>query len=81
MADKQITNITALPSSFNATEETNRKKRTAAKHCGVVCNFIKFLNSTYISASYIDEDRNTLRRLRAETKSRLDEAREKFNKF
>ncbi|EMK6942145.1 site-specific integrase [Vibrio cholerae] len=48
MAGKQITNITALPSFTNATKETNRKKRTAAKHCGVVCNFIKFLNSTYI---------------------------------
>ncbi|MVB37144.1 hypothetical protein D6V28_18215, partial [Vibrio cholerae] len=81
MAGKQITNITALPSFTNATEKTNRKKRTAAKHCGVVCNFIKFLNSTYISASYVDEDRNTLRRLRSETESRLDEAREKFNKF
>ncbi|UPR54836.1 site-specific integrase [Vibrio cyclitrophicus] len=81
MADKQITNITALPSSIIAIEETNRKKRTAAKHCGVVCNFIKFLNSTYITTSYVDEDRNTLRRLRAETESRLVEAREKFNKF
>ncbi len=81
MADKQITNITTLPFSINATEEINRKKRTAAKHCGVVCNFIKFLNSTYISASYVDEDRNILRRLRAETESRLDEAREKYNKF
>ena len=81
IADKQITNVTALPDSSHGTEEVNKKKRTAAKHCGVVCNFIKFLNSTYVSASYVDEDRNTLRRLRAETNLRLDEAREKFNKF
>ncbi|MBE4607442.1 site-specific integrase [Vibrio navarrensis] len=81
MADKQITNIAALPSSIIATEEINKKKRTVAKHCGVLCNFISFLNSNYITASYVDEDRNTLRRLRAETESRLNEAREKFNKF
>lgn len=81
IADKQITNIALLPSSIYTTEESNRKKRTAAKHCSVVCNFIKFLSSTYITASYVDEDRNTLRRLRAETTSRLDEAREKFNNF
>ncbi|HIF9143171.1 TPA: hypothetical protein ACX6PU_003796 [Photobacterium damselae] len=81
IADKQISNVATLPSSVNATEETNRKKRTAAKHCMVVCNFIKFLSSTYLTASYIDEDRNTLRRLRTETEERLNEAREKFNKF
>ena len=81
LADKQLTNINALPSSTIATDETNKKKRTAAVHCGVVSNFIKFLNSNYISASYVDEDRNTLWRLRAETESRLVEARKKFNKF
>lgn len=34
IADKQLTNITALPSFINATEKANRKKRTTAKHCG-----------------------------------------------
>lgn len=80
IADKQITNVVTLPTENSRHKNLMKKKRTAAKHCGVVCNFIKFLSKTYISANYQDGSPFELRRYKTSIYSELKEAREKFNK-
>ncbi|MCS0417212.1 site-specific integrase [Vibrio diabolicus] len=83
LADKQITNVVMLPSpSSNARQkDLTKKKRTAAKHCQVICQFINYLSDTYLSTSYRDESPIDLRRYRASVKSKLKEAKIKFSKW
>lgn len=81
IADKNITNVVLLPSSTDWQKSLTKKKRTAAKHCGVVCNFIQFLSNTYMTPNYKDESPYELRRSRSAINSAIKGAREKFNKF
>ncbi|OED54668.1 hypothetical protein BEI46_14125 [Aliivibrio fischeri] len=81
ISDKEITNVARLLTESSIQRDSMRKKRTAAKHCSVVCNFIKFLAKTYISPSYQDEHPLELRKYRSLMNSSLKEAREKFNKY
>ncbi len=81
LADKEITNVVMLPSPNARQKDLNKKKRTAAKHCQVVCQFIHFLSTTYLTAAYLDEDPNTLRRYRQEIRLKLKDAKRKFGKW
>ncbi len=81
IADKEITNVVLLPTEKSRQKDLTKKKRTAAKHCGVACNFITFLSKTYMSSNYQDDHPLELRKYRASTQSALKEAREKFNKY
>ncbi len=49
LADKQFSNVVMLPSSNNSQKEMAKKKRTAAKHCQVICNLIQFLSGVYLT--------------------------------
>ncbi|EHR6472075.1 site-specific integrase [Vibrio parahaemolyticus] len=81
LADKQITNVVMLPSPSARQKDLTKKKRTAAKHCQVICQFIDYLSNTYLSVSYRDESPIVLRRYRASVKSKLKEAKKKFSKW
>ncbi|MBT0118285.1 MULTISPECIES: site-specific integrase [Vibrio] len=81
IADKEITNVVLLPSSGDWQKSLTKKKRTAAKHCSVVCNFLQFLSDTYITPHYKDESPSELRRCRSAINAAIKEARERFNKF
>ncbi|HCG5274991.1 TPA: site-specific integrase [Vibrio parahaemolyticus] len=81
LADKQISNVIMLPSSNSSQKEMTKKKRTAAKHCQVICNFIQFLSGLYLTTAYLDEEPHQLRRLRSEIKLRLKDAKRKFAKW
>ena len=81
LADKKITNVVMLPSPNVRYEALTKKKRTASKHCQVVCNFIEFLSVTYLNTAYRDEDPFLLRRYRTEIKLRLRDIKRKFSKW
>ncbi|EJG1862079.1 site-specific integrase [Vibrio parahaemolyticus] len=81
LADKQITNVVMLPSPRARQKDLTKKKRTAAKHCQVICQFIDYLSDTYLSTSYRDESPVVLRSYRASVKSKLKEAKKKFSKW
>ncbi|RBM44872.1 hypothetical protein DLR66_09585 [Vibrio paracholerae] len=81
LADKQIANVIKLPSSNNSQKSLAKKKRTAAKHCQVICNFIQFLSGVYLTTAYRDEDPHQLRSLRTEIKLHLKDAKRKFAKW
>ncbi|HDM8044637.1 TPA: site-specific integrase [Vibrio campbellii] len=81
LADKKITNVVILPSPSAWQKGLNKKKRTAAKHCQVVCQFIKFLSTTYLSAAYLDDEPNTLRRRHQEIILKLKDAQKKYAKW
>ncbi|MGD1451478.1 site-specific integrase [Vibrio harveyi] len=81
IAGKEITNVVLLPSSSDLQKGLSQKKRTAAKHCRVVCNFIQFLSDTYITPNYKDESPSELRLTRSAVNAAIKGAKEKFNKF
>ena len=81
LADKRITNVILLPSPTTKQKDLKKKKRTAAKHCSVVCNFIKYISKTYLSTEYRDEAPLVLRRYRTDIAMILDEARGKCAKW
>ncbi|HAS6726105.1 TPA: site-specific integrase [Vibrio parahaemolyticus] len=81
LAGKQITNVVMLPSPSARQKNLTKKKRTAAKHCQVVCNFIEFLSVTYLNTAYRDEDPYVLSRYRTEVKLRLKQVKSKFSKW
>ncbi len=81
LADKQITNVVMLPSPSSRQKNISKKKRTASKHCQIVCNFIEFLSVTYLNTAYCDEDPLALRRYRTEVKLRLRGIKSKFSKW
>ncbi|EPP5334516.1 site-specific integrase [Vibrio harveyi] len=81
ISEKEITNVVMLSSSNARQKDLTKKKRTAAKHCQVVCQFINFLSTTYLTAAYLDEDLNNLLRYRQEIRLKLKESKKKFAKW
>ncbi|EGR2254740.1 site-specific integrase [Vibrio parahaemolyticus] len=81
LADKQITNVAVLPMPSSIGKDLTKKKRTAAKHCRVICQFIDFLTNEYLTTSYRDEDPLVLRRYRNDIHLRLKNVKLKFTKW
>ncbi len=81
LADKQISNVMMFQQTICSQTDLIRKKRTASKHCQVVCKFISYLSSTYLTTAYIDEDPIRLRRYRTDVKLRIKEFTSKFSKW
>lgn len=81
LADKQISNVVMLPLPTSRQRDLTKKKRTAAKHCQVVCNFISYLASAYLTTAYRDDDPLLLRRYRTDVQLRIKDATSKFAKW
>ena len=81
LAEKQISNLVMLPMQISRQRDLAKNKRTAAKHCRVVCNFISYLSGVYLTTAYRDEDPLLLRRYRTDVQLRLKDAMSKFSKW